>query len=114
MDLKFLLDDLFADEIKALIISYEERCIDKLDKIIKEDRFLVVSSQSLGTDVKVTASVVSFYNILIKFVNEACLLVKLPVRAVFPIILKCKALYLLTQPSPIGSLALFYCDRKYQ
>lgn len=26
-----------------------------------------------------TASVVSFYNILIKFVNEACLLVKLPV-----------------------------------
>ncbi|CAM0139200.1 unnamed protein product [Umbelopsis sp. WA50703] len=78
LDLKFLLDDLFAEEIKALIVGYEERCIGKLDKIIKEDRFLVVSSQSLGTDVKVTASVVSFYNILIKFVNEACLLVKLP------------------------------------
>ncbi|KAJ2964577.1 hypothetical protein NQZ79_g555 [Umbelopsis isabellina] len=48
LDLKFLLDDLFAEEIKALIIAYEERCIGKLDKIIKEDRFLVVSSQSLG------------------------------------------------------------------
>jgi hypothetical protein len=48
LDLKFLLDDLFAEEIKALIVGYEERCIGKLDKIIKEDRFLVVSSQSLG------------------------------------------------------------------
>ncbi|CAO3675871.1 unnamed protein product [Umbelopsis ramanniana] len=78
LDLKFMLDDIFAEEIKKLIVAYEERAIGRLDKIIKEDKFLVVSSQSLGTDVKVTASVVSFYNILIKFVNEACLLVKLP------------------------------------
>ncbi|KAI8583223.1 hypothetical protein K450DRAFT_224806 [Umbelopsis ramanniana AG] len=49
LDLKFMLDDIFAEEIKKLIIAYEERAIGRLDKIIKEDKFLVVSSQSLGT-----------------------------------------------------------------
>jgi hypothetical protein len=43
-----MLDDIFAEEIKKLIISYQERAIGRLDKIIKEDKFLVVSSQSLG------------------------------------------------------------------
>lgn len=48
LDLKFMLDDIFAEEIKKLIVAYEERAIGRLDKIIKEDKFLVVSSQSLG------------------------------------------------------------------
>ena len=43
-----MLDDIFAEEIKKLIVAYEERAIGRLDKIIKEDKFLVVSSQSLG------------------------------------------------------------------
>ncbi|RUP43284.1 hypothetical protein BC936DRAFT_137393 [Jimgerdemannia flammicorona] len=77
LDLNFLLEELFEEDVRETIAAYEERCLEKLAKVVANDNFAVVSSQSLGTEVKVTASVVSFYNILIQFVNDVCLLAKL-------------------------------------
>ncbi|RUP43283.1 hypothetical protein BC936DRAFT_137393 [Jimgerdemannia flammicorona] len=85
LDLNFLLEELFEEDVRETIAAYEERCLEKLAKVVANDNFAVVSSQSLGgyrcrgTEVKVTASVVSFYNILIQFVNDVCLLAKLSV-----------------------------------
>ncbi|CAO3656357.1 unnamed protein product [Mucor hiemalis] len=77
LDLKFLLEDLFFENVKETVITYEKRNNDKITKIVKNDNFNVVSGQGLGTDVKVTSSVVSFYNLLVKFSNDICLLSKL-------------------------------------
>ncbi|KAI8971198.1 Cullin repeat-like-containing domain protein [Pilobolus umbonatus] len=76
LDLKFLLEDLFLDNIKETVKVYERKNRDKVDKFTNNDTFTIVSGQGLGTDVKVTSSVVSFYNLLIKFVNDVCLLSK--------------------------------------
>ncbi|KAI8384379.1 Cullin repeat-like-containing domain protein [Radiomyces spectabilis] len=77
LDLKFLLEDLFMENIKETVLIYQKKCMDKVNRFVKNDNFLVVTSQNLGPDVKVTSSVVSFYNLLIKFVNDICLLAKL-------------------------------------
>ncbi|CAO3638718.1 unnamed protein product [Cunninghamella echinulata] len=78
LDLKFLLEDLFLENIKETVLTNEKKIGVKVDKLAQNDNFSTVSSQNLGTDVKVTSSVVSFYNLLVKFVNEICLLAKLP------------------------------------
>jgi hypothetical protein len=78
LDLSFVLDNLFHDDLRDVMVAYEERDADRLDKIVMSDNFTVVASQSLGNEVKVTASVVSFYNIIIQFVNDICLLANLP------------------------------------
>ncbi|KAG2189612.1 hypothetical protein INT46_003359, partial [Mucor plumbeus] len=77
LDLKFLLEDLFLENVKETVISYERRNMEKIEKIVANDNFNVVSGQGLGNDVKVTSSVVSFYNLLVKFSNDICLLSKL-------------------------------------
>ncbi|KAI8647760.1 Cullin repeat-like-containing domain protein [Parasitella parasitica] len=77
LDLKFLLEDLFLENVKETIISYEGRSMEKIEKVVVSDNFHPVSGQGLGNDVKVTSSVVSFYNLLVKFSNEICLLSKL-------------------------------------
>ncbi|RCH88784.1 exocyst complex component exo84 [Rhizopus stolonifer] len=77
LDLKFLLEDLFLENVKETVISYEKRSMDKIARFVGNDNFHVVSGQGLGTDVKVTSSVVSFYNLLVKFSNDVCLLSKL-------------------------------------
>ncbi|CAO3639382.1 unnamed protein product [Mucor fragilis] len=77
LDLKFLLEDLFLENVKETVISYERRNMEKVEKIVVNDNFNVVSGQGLGNDVKVTSSVVSFYNLLVKFSNDICLLSKL-------------------------------------
>ncbi|OBZ84285.1 Exocyst complex component EXO84 [Choanephora cucurbitarum] len=77
LDLKFLLEDLFLENVKETIVSYEKRNMEKIGKFVQNDNFNVVSGQGLGTDVKVTSSVVSFYNLLVKFANDICLLAKL-------------------------------------
>ncbi|KAI8352539.1 Cullin repeat-like-containing domain protein [Blakeslea trispora] len=77
LDLKFLLEDLFLENIKETVISYEKRNVEKIGKFVENDNFNVVSGQGLGTDVKVTSSVVNFYNLLVKFANDICLLAKL-------------------------------------
>ncbi|GAN06766.1 nuclear mRNA splicing protein [Mucor ambiguus] len=77
LDLKFLLEDLFLENVKETVVSYERRNMEKIEKIVVNDNFNVVSGQGLGTDVKVTSSVVSFYNLLVKFSNDICLLSKL-------------------------------------
>ncbi|KAG0191120.1 exocyst complex component exo84 [Apophysomyces sp. BC1034] len=77
LDLKFLLEELFLENIKETITIYETRNIEKVEKFAKTDNFMVVSNQNLGADVRVTSSVVSFYNLLIKFVNDICLIAKL-------------------------------------
>ncbi|KAI7904033.1 Cullin repeat-like-containing domain protein [Cokeromyces recurvatus] len=74
LDLKFLLEDLFVTNVKETIIAYESRNIEKIEKIIQNDNFHVVSGQGLGNDVQVTSSVISFYNLLVKFSNDICLL----------------------------------------
>ncbi|CAO3614650.1 unnamed protein product [Cunninghamella blakesleeana] len=78
LDLKFLLEDLFLENIKETVLAHEKKIGVKVDKLAQNDDFSTVSSQNLGSDVKVTSSVVSFYNLLVKFVNEICLLAKLP------------------------------------
>ncbi|KAI8366414.1 Cullin repeat-like-containing domain protein [Choanephora cucurbitarum] len=80
LDLKFLLEDLFLENVKETIVSYEKRNMEKIGKFVQNDNFNVVSGQGLGTDVKVTSSVVSFYNLLVKFANDICLLAKLQVK----------------------------------
>lgn len=79
LDLKFLLEDLFLENVKETVISYEKRNTEKINKFVSNDSFHVVSGQGLGNDVKVTSSVVSFYNLLVKFSNDICLLSKLQV-----------------------------------
>ncbi|RCH85044.1 exocyst complex component exo84, partial [Rhizopus azygosporus] len=74
LDLKFLLEDLFLDNVKETVMNYKQRNMEKVEKFAKNDNFMIVSGQGLGTDVKVTSSVVSFYNLLIKFTNDVCLL----------------------------------------
>ena len=80
LDLKFLLEDLFLENVKETIVSYEKRNMEEIGKFVQNDNFNVVSGQGLGTDVKVTSSVVSFYNLLVKFANDICLLAKLQVE----------------------------------
>ncbi|KAI9472182.1 MAG: Cullin repeat-like-containing domain protein [Benjaminiella poitrasii] len=77
LDLKFLLEDLFLENIKETIVGYEKRNMEKIEKIVQNDNFNIVSSQGLGNDVKVTSSIVSFYNLLVKFSNDVCLISKL-------------------------------------
>ncbi|KAI8089706.1 uncharacterized protein BX664DRAFT_280848 [Halteromyces radiatus] len=77
LDLKFLLEDLFLDNIKETVFAYEKKVGSKIDKFVQNDNYTTVSSQNLGPDVKVTSSVVGFYNILVKFVHDICLIAKL-------------------------------------
>lgn len=49
LDLKFLLEDLFFENVKETVITYEKRNNDKITKIVKNDNFNVVSGQGLGT-----------------------------------------------------------------
>ncbi|KAG1445714.1 hypothetical protein G6F56_009819 [Rhizopus delemar] len=77
LDLKFLLEDLFLVNIKETVISYKDQNLEKVERFAKNDNFMIVSGQGLGTDVKVTSSVVSFYNLLIKYTNDVCLLSKI-------------------------------------
>ncbi|CDH50968.1 nuclear mrna via spliceosome-related [Lichtheimia corymbifera JMRC:FSU:9682] len=77
LDLKFMLEDFFLDNVRETVLAYERRCADKAEKFARGDNFSVVSSQNLGGDVRVTSSVISFYNMLIKFVNDICLIAKL-------------------------------------
>lgn len=65
------------ENVKETVVSYERRNMEKIGKIVVNDNFNVVSGQGLGNDVKVTSSVVSFYNLLVKFSNDICLLSKL-------------------------------------
>ncbi|KAG1451125.1 hypothetical protein G6F46_010283 [Rhizopus delemar] len=51
--------------------------MEKVERFARNDNFMIVSGQGLGTDVKVTSSVVSFYNLLIKYTNDICLLSKI-------------------------------------
>ncbi|ORZ22378.1 hypothetical protein BCR42DRAFT_167306 [Absidia repens] len=77
LDLKFLLEDLFLENTKETVFAYEKKVGVKIDKFVHNDNFTTVSSQNLGPDVRVTSSVVSFYNLLVKFVNDICLIAKL-------------------------------------
>lgn len=74
-----MLEDLFLENVKETVLSYEKRNTEKIEKFINNDNFNIVSGQGLGTDVKVTSSVVSFYNMLVKYSNDICLLSKLQV-----------------------------------
>ncbi|ORY93831.1 Cullin repeat-like-containing domain protein [Syncephalastrum racemosum] len=77
LDLKFLLEDFFLDNVRETVLAYEKRSADKAEKFAKSDTFQVVSAQGLGADVKVTASVMAFYNMLVKYVNDICLISRL-------------------------------------
>ncbi|KAI7850919.1 Cullin repeat-like-containing domain protein [Circinella umbellata] len=79
LDLKFLLEDFFLENVRETILAYEKRCVEKVEKFVSTDNFNIVSSQNLGADVRVTSSVVTFYNMLVKFVNDICLIAKLQV-----------------------------------
>lgn len=68
------------ENVKETVVAYEKRNSQKIEKFIANDNFNLVSGQGLGTDVKVTSSVVSFYNLLVKFSNDICLLSKLQVK----------------------------------
>ncbi|GAA5808941.1 hypothetical protein MFLAVUS_002341 [Mucor flavus] len=57
LDLKFMLEDLFLENVKETVLSYEKRNTEKIEKFINNDNFNIVSGQGLGTDVKVTSSV---------------------------------------------------------
>lgn len=78
-----MLEDLFLENVKETVLSYEKRNTEKIEKFINNDNFNIVSGQGLGTDVKVTSSVVSFYNMLVKYSNDICLLSKLQVYYIF-------------------------------
>lgn len=78
-----MLEDLFLENAKETVLTYEKRNMEKIEKFISNDNFNIVSGQGLGTDVRVTSSVVSFYNLLVKFSNDICLLSKLQVCTFF-------------------------------
>ncbi|KAI8977021.1 Cullin repeat-like-containing domain protein [Mycotypha africana] len=79
LDFRFILEDLFLDNVKETVIAYQKRNVEKINKFVDNENFHVVSGQGLGNDVKVTSSVISFYNLLIKFSNDICLLSTLQV-----------------------------------
>ncbi|KAF7729574.1 exocyst complex component exo84 [Apophysomyces ossiformis] len=47
LDLKFLLEDLFLEDVKSTIIAYENKNTDKVEKFAKSDNFMIVSNQNL-------------------------------------------------------------------
>lgn len=75
-----MLEDFFLDNVRETILAYEKRSADKAEKFARSDTFQVVSAQGLGADVKVTASVMAFYNMLVKYVNDICLISRLQVN----------------------------------
>ncbi|KAI8070323.1 Cullin repeat-like-containing domain protein [Gongronella butleri] len=78
VDLKFILEDMLQDNIKETITAYEKKVAHNVDKYSQQDNFTTMVSQNIGSDIKVTSSVVSFYNLLVKYVSDICLLAKLP------------------------------------
>ncbi|ORX62655.1 hypothetical protein DM01DRAFT_1330781 [Hesseltinella vesiculosa] len=78
VDLKFVLEDVLQDNIKETITAYEKKVAHNVDKFAQQDTFSTVTSQNIGSDIKVTSSVISFYNLLVKYVSDICLLAKLP------------------------------------
>ncbi|KAL0088986.1 Cullin repeat-like-containing domain protein [Phycomyces blakesleeanus] len=48
LDLKFLLEDLFLENIKETVLTYEKRNVEKADRFAKNDNFSIVASQNLG------------------------------------------------------------------
>lgn len=68
MDLNFLVGELFEDDIRQTIAAYETRCLDRLAKVVENDNFAVVSSQSLGRFLWVSGCALS--NLL--RANEGC------------------------------------------
>ncbi|KAI9476614.1 Cullin repeat-like-containing domain protein [Zychaea mexicana] len=48
LDLKFLLEDFFLENVRETILAYEKRCMEKADKFVAADNFSIVSSQNLG------------------------------------------------------------------
>lgn len=48
LDLKFLLEDLFLENIKETVTSYKDRNMDKVERFAKNDNFMIVSGQGLG------------------------------------------------------------------
>lgn len=48
MDLKFLLEDLFLDNVKETVMNYKQRNMEKVEKFAKNDNFMIVSGQGLG------------------------------------------------------------------
>lgn len=48
LDLKFLLEDLFLENVKETVIAYEKRNNEKIGKFVSNDNFNVVSGQGLG------------------------------------------------------------------
>ncbi|KAI8142748.1 Cullin repeat-like-containing domain protein [Fennellomyces sp. T-0311] len=48
LDLKFLLEDFFLENVRETILAYEKRCIEKAEKFVAADNFTIVSSQNLG------------------------------------------------------------------
>lgn len=52
MDLKFLLEDLFLDNVKETVMNYKQRNMEKVEKFAKNDNFMIVSGQGLGKKYK--------------------------------------------------------------
>ncbi|KAI9029667.1 Cullin repeat-like-containing domain protein [Phycomyces nitens] len=48
LDLKFLLEDLFLENVKETVVNYEKRNVEKADRFAKNDNFSIVASQNLG------------------------------------------------------------------
>ncbi|KAI9316768.1 Cullin repeat-like-containing domain protein [Dichotomocladium elegans] len=48
LDLKFMLEDFFLDNVRETILAYERRCAEKAEKFARNDNLQIVSSQNLG------------------------------------------------------------------
>lgn len=46
--MKFLLEDLFLENVKETVIKYEKKNMEKIEKFVGNDTFNVVSGQGLG------------------------------------------------------------------
>ncbi|KXS17582.1 hypothetical protein M427DRAFT_54516 [Gonapodya prolifera JEL478] len=81
LDLNFMLEHLFLDDILNAIDAYGRRCYEAVVASIAKDPLTIVASDDKAGDLraglKVTQSAYTFYDVVVEFMNDMSLLVTL-------------------------------------
>ncbi|KAG0223554.1 exocyst complex component exo84 [Actinomortierella wolfii] len=74
LDLGFILDTILVPYLEDTIAEHGSRALEKMEAIVMGDDFTAVPAQEIGATTPVSASMISFYNIVLQFVNSICLI----------------------------------------
>lgn len=78
LDLAFVLEADVMPYLIATIAEHESRCLERMGTMIAEDDFSAKSGEELGSTMPLSASMISFYTLMLQFVNNVCLIGSLP------------------------------------